>query len=76
MAGAEDRDGPGDGKEASTIEEGGQRYLRKNAAPREIEEDWHAFIDRGAADVWASAIRVSSSASSASATFVATTTGF
>ncbi|HPG25125.1 MAG TPA: carboxymuconolactone decarboxylase family protein [Myxococcota bacterium] len=35
-----------------TVEEGGQRYLQENPAPAEIEADWHAWIDRSAAEIW------------------------
>ncbi|MAG29717.1 MAG: 4-carboxymuconolactone decarboxylase [Deltaproteobacteria bacterium] len=41
------------GGSVRSIEEGGQRYLAENPAPREIEADWHAWIDRSAVEVWA-----------------------
>lgn len=42
-----------EGGSARSVEEAGQRYLQENPAPREIEADWHAWIDRSAAEVWA-----------------------
>lgn len=45
--------GEEDGSTARSVEQGGQRYLQENPAPSEIEADWHAWIDRSAAEVWA-----------------------
>lgn len=44
-------DGKGTGN-ARSIEEAAQDFLARNPAPREIEADWNAWIDRNGSAVW------------------------
>jgi alkylhydroperoxidase/carboxymuconolactone decarboxylase family protein YurZ len=37
---------------ARSIEDAAQDFLSRNRAPKEIESDWNAWINRGGSEVW------------------------